>query len=68
MRVFISGMRRCFFDGGYVETPIYDGARLKSANVIKGPAVIEEIATAVVIPRGFGCNIDKYGDHILRKG
>ncbi len=59
--------RLCFFDGGYVETPIYDGARLKSANVIKGPAVIEEITTTVVIPRGFGCSVDKYGSYILRR-
>jgi N-methylhydantoinase A len=59
--------RLCCFDGSYVETSIYDSSRLKSGNVIPGPAVIEEPLTTVVIPKGFHCYIDEYGNYIMRK-
>jgi N-methylhydantoinase A len=59
--------RLCCFDGSYVETPIYDSSRLKSGNVIPGPAVVEEPLTTVVIPKGFYCDIDQYGNYIMRK-
>jgi N-methylhydantoinase A len=59
--------RLCCFDGSYVETPIYDSSRLKSGNVIPGPAVVEEPLTTVVIPKGFHCDIDEYGNYIMRK-
>ena len=59
--------RPCFFNGGYVETPIYDSSRLKSGNFIPGPAVVEEPVTTLVVPDGFHCRIDKYGNYILRR-
>jgi len=57
--------RQCYFNGGFVETQIYDGTRLKAGNVIQGHAVIEEPTTTVVIPAGFTCHIDEYGNYII---
>ncbi len=59
--------RKCFFDGSYIETPIYDSSRLKSGNVIPGPAVVEEVTTTVVLPKGFNCQVDEYGNYIIRR-
>ena len=59
--------RACFFNGSYVETPVYDSSRLKAGNVIPGPAVVEEPATTLVVPGGFHCSIDEYGNYILRR-
>jgi N-methylhydantoinase A len=59
--------RMCLFNGNHIETPIYDSHRLKSGNVIQGPAVIEKPAAAVVIPHGFRCNIDEYGNYIIKR-
>jgi len=59
--------RPCFFNGGYVDAPIYDSAKLKSGNIIPGPAVVEEPVTTLVIPEGFNCSIDEYGNYILRR-
>ncbi len=59
--------RRCIFNGSYVETPSYDGSSLKSRNVIQGPAVIEEATTTVVITREFHCNIDDWGNYVIRR-
>jgi N-methylhydantoinase A len=59
--------RECFFNGKFRETSIYDGAQLKAGNVLLGPSIIEEPTTTVVIPDGFNCGVDEYGNYLLRK-
>lgn len=59
--------RPCFFDGGFLMTPIYEGAGLKAGNVIKGPAIVEEPTTTVVIPKSWDCHVDKYGNHFVKR-
>jgi N-methylhydantoinase A len=59
--------RPCFFDDGYVVTPVYEGARLRAGNVIKGPAVVEELTTTVVVPNSWNCHVDKYGNYSIRR-
>lgn len=60
--------RRCWFAGKWVDTPIYEGARLKGGNVIPGPAIIEEPTTTVVIREGFRCTTDQFGYYVLTRG
>lgn len=59
--------RQCYFGSGYRSTPIYDGDRLLSGNVIEGPMVIEEPLTTLVIPENFRCTIDEYGNYIVER-
>jgi N-methylhydantoinase A len=59
--------RQCYFGGSHRETQIYDGDKLKAGNVISGNAIIEEPLTTVVIPQGWQCNIDEYGNYIIRR-
>jgi len=59
--------RQCYFKGHFMETPIYDGTRLKCGHVIPGPAVVEEPITTLVVPVGFQCNIDEYGNCIATR-
>ncbi|MCF8095319.1 MAG: hydantoinase/oxoprolinase family protein [Desulfobacteraceae bacterium] len=59
--------RQCFFEGKFMDTPIYDGPLLKAGTCIKGHAIIEEPTTTVVIPPDFTCNVDQYGNYILNK-
>lgn len=59
--------RRCLFGKGWVETPCYDGARLLAGNVIPGPAIVEEVATTIVIPENFVCTVDKSGSYLLKR-
>jgi N-methylhydantoinase A/oxoprolinase/acetone carboxylase beta subunit len=42
--------RKCLFNGSFTETPVYDSEKLKSGNIIKGPAIIEVPTTTAVIP------------------
>ncbi len=57
--------RRCYFDGRWVDTPIYDGAALEAGNVIAGNAIIEEATKTTVIPEGYICRVDEYGNFII---
>jgi N-methylhydantoinase A len=57
--------RPCYFDGKLVETPIYDGLKLKAGNTISGNAIIEETTTTTVIPAGNVCTVDDYGNYIV---
>ena len=59
--------RTCRFGGRDVETPVYHGDRMLAGNVIRGPAIIEEATTTVVIPETFVCTVDKYKNYILTR-
>jgi len=50
-----------------MDTPIYEGALLGAGTCIQGHAIVEEPTTTIVIPPGFTCDIDQYGNYILRK-
>ncbi len=60
--------RTCWFDGQAIDTPVYDGDRLESGNVVVGPAIVEERTTTVVIPADFTCHVDPYKNYLLRLG
>jgi N-methylhydantoinase A len=57
--------RQCYFDGKFVESPIYDGLKLEAGNTILGNAIIEEATTTTVIPAGNVCMVDDYGNYIV---
>jgi N-methylhydantoinase A len=59
--------RACFFKGQFRETFIYDAARLKAGNLVTGPSIVEEPTSTIVVPEGFQCSIDDYGNYLLRK-
>ena len=51
--------------GGFIDTPIYDRALLRSGNLIAGPAVIEQMdATTIVLP-GMTARVEPYRNLIL---
>jgi len=61
--------RRVCFEGakGFIETPCYDGERLRHGNVIQGPAIIEGTKTTVVIPPDYLLRVDVYGNYVMRR-
>ena len=52
--------RRAFFDGAWVDTPIFVREALRPGDVIDGPAVICEQHNTVVIERGWRCRISTH--------
>ncbi len=51
--------------GGFIDTAIYDRALLKPGHTVKGPALIEEVASTTVITPGLKGTVDAYGSIII---
>ena len=49
--------------------PVYDGHKLGFGNRVAGPAMIEEVTTAVFVSDSYDCAVDAYGSFaVYRKG
>jgi N-methylhydantoinase A len=59
--------RPCFFEGQYIETPVYDSEKLKAGNTISGPGIIEVPTTTAVIPHHFQCRVDDFNNYIITR-
>jgi N-methylhydantoinase A len=57
--------RACWFDGNQVDTPVFDGQKLKSGHVVSGPAIVEELTTTVVVPSGCTLTVDDWRNYLL---
>src|SRR6185437_2593082 len=61
-----NGSRAVFFAGeGWVETPVFDGARVAPGHLISGPAVIEEPDTTIVVYPGQEAMADHYSTYVI---
>jgi N-methylhydantoinase A len=54
-------------DQDFSTIPVYDGHQLKFGNKIPGPAMIEEVTTAIFVSSSFDCVVDKFGSFVLYK-
>jgi N-methylhydantoinase A len=59
------GTRPAHFEGGFVETPVIDGAQLGPGAVVHGPALVQEPFTVVVVPPGATATLDATGTYEL---
>ena len=59
--------RKVLFDEneGYLDTPIYDRAKLGAGAIIDGPAIIEQLDSTTVILPGQKAEIERYGNIII---
>ncbi|MFQ5911575.1 MAG: hydantoinase/oxoprolinase family protein [Nitrospinota bacterium] len=60
--------RRAFFAGALQDVPVYDGPAIQEGHRLKGPAIIEEQTTTVVIPPGFVAHVDGVHNYVLGLG
>lgn len=54
-----------YFNGAYVESTVYDRAKMMPGCKIKGPAIIEEYAASTPIPPNFTASIDGFRNIII---
>lgn len=66
----IIGKRMAYFKelGGMVETPVYNGDNLKAGNRINSPAIMEEMATTMVVFPGSEVTVSNLGNYRVRLG
>jgi N-methylhydantoinase A len=68
-RVYVLESEAPESDVDFQEIPLYDGHLLRSGRRISGPAMIEQITTAIYVSNAFDCICDPYGSLALfRKG
>jgi N-methylhydantoinase A len=52
--------RQAYFDGGFVDTPVYDYGRLGRGARLEGPTIVESPFTTIVLPPGSRAELDRY--------
>ena len=59
------GKQKAYMDGRDCAATVYDRARLRAGNRIKGPAIVIEMdSTTVILPRHHGV-VDRYGNILI---
>ena len=59
--------RRANLGDGYKQTSIFRGSDLQPGHQVKGPAIIEETFTTIVVYPGWQAHVDDAGDYELTK-
>jgi N-methylhydantoinase A len=62
------GTRRAFFDGAFVATPLYAGPALLPGQRLRGPAIVEEPFTTIVVYPGQRATVDPHGNYVIERG
>ena len=57
--------RPVYWNGGWVETPIYRREQLYAEDVIQGPAILEQLDSTVVVLPEQTARVDRYGHYRL---
>ena len=52
---------------GFVPTPIYARDRLAPGARFAGPAVVEQMDSNTLVPPGWGCRVDEFGNLVLER-
>lgn len=63
----LKGYRKAIFDasGKTTRTPVYDGSKLGAGATVRGPAIIEEVTTTIVIEPGWTARLDASGSYVI---
>ena len=59
--------RPAFFEGRFVDTPVYDGEKLGGGHRFGGPAIVEERFTTIVIYPGWIAELDAHGNYLIQR-
>ena len=63
------GTRSVIFEGsGALEAAVFDRTKLLHGNVIKGPAIIEEVASTTVVEPGDTVTVNAFGHLVMQLG
>jgi N-methylhydantoinase A len=63
----LKGKRKVYFAGmgGFADTPVYDGAKLRHGMEIEGHAIIEDYASTPVIPPWAKVSVTQWSDYFM---
>lgn len=67
-RLEAKGRREVYFDGGWLDTAIYERESLPARERVAGPCIIEEPAATTVVHPGMEAYLDEFGNIITETG
>jgi N-methylhydantoinase A len=59
------GKRDAYFNGKFVSTPVYDGLKLISGHQIRGPAIVQQPTTTIIVPPDFDLKCDEFNNYLM---
>ena len=59
----VKGRRKAYFGGRFVVTPIYEGPKMRAGQRVKGPAIVEEPFTTIVLHPKQTATLDRHGNY-----
>ena len=63
----LRAQRNVFWDGRFQPAPVYDQAKLKSGNIVKGLAIVESVHTTVIVPPDRKYTVDQYSNGVMEE-
>jgi N-methylhydantoinase A len=64
----LRGRRPAWFDGRFVDTPVYAGDAIDTGHRLAGPAIVEERFTTIVLYPGHRAELDGSGNYVIEVG
>jgi N-methylhydantoinase A len=64
----LRGRRLAYFDGDWLDTPVYAGDAICAGHELDGPAIIEERFTTIVLYPGQQLRLDEHGNYRIQIG
>jgi N-methylhydantoinase A len=59
--------RPVYFDGAFVESPVYERERLAAGASLTGPAIVEEMGATTVVPPRWSATVGSWGELLLER-
>lgn len=60
-----TGKRKAWFPGGMVDTPVWHRDNLSAGMTIEGPAIVQEMSSATIVPPGATLKVDAIGNLLV---
>ncbi|MFO1375670.1 MAG: hydantoinase/oxoprolinase family protein [Steroidobacteraceae bacterium] len=59
------GRRPACFGGRFVKTPVYDGLKLHNGHQVKGPAIVQQPTTTIIVPPDYDLKCDEFDNYLM---
>ena len=59
------GARVAWFAGDFVDTPVYEGLKLVNGNRVRGPGIVVQPTTTIIVPLDFELLCDEYNNYLM---
>jgi N-methylhydantoinase A len=61
------GAAKTYYDGGWIDCPMYKRAMLPIGTQLRGPAIVTELTSTTFIEPGWKANVDEFGNIVIRE-